>query len=362
MKSSIKHYKDTMKENHNAIDSQNYEIARKIYVFTLIVLLMYCVSSLFSQTLSRLKLFYMISSLVVLIEYICHITIVRKHRKLAGLSNTVLISTVLLFGLLLGTIFANDSLSAMFMIIMVGVPVCFIEDYFKLFSITTLFSVAFIVIASFTVSPKILSSDVANLIASWFISQFLTINILNLRLNELVLTSQYLSDSKFDELTHLPNRRSLNNEMLKVNNDCIVHKSKLAVAMIDIDNFKLYNDKYGHIVGDVCLEQLSELFKHICDSLDVFVSRYGGEEFVAIMVDKTQEEVLEICETLRKSVENSRIEHGENAGGFVTISIGYAIKENADETAFDLLDRADEALYEAKNSGRNKVCQNKMQE
>lgn len=127
----------------------------------------------------------------------------------------------------------------------------------------------------------------------------------------------------------------------------------LSMLISDIDHFKRFNDTYGHQAGDFVLREVANIFKSSCRQTDM-AARYGGEEFVIMFLDTNREKAIEFAERLRKSIEQITFEYNTIKLN-VTISLGVAeFKDDASIT--DLIKRADEALYVAKETGRNKVC------
>ncbi|MCU0652242.1 MAG: GGDEF domain-containing protein [Candidatus Omnitrophica bacterium] len=127
-----------------------------------------------------------------------------------------------------------------------------------------------------------------------------------------------------------------------------------AFLMIDIDNFKDYNDRFGHLVGDTILRELAKILKENIRQIDL-IGRYGGEEFSIIFTETGKQEAAFVAERIREAVENKSIRaYDEDLK--VTISIGISIyPADAQETG-QLIEKADEALYRAKLTGKNKVC------
>lgn len=158
-----------------------------------------------------------------------------------------------------------------------------------------------------------------------------------------------------DKLTGLANRRGFD-EAFKVEWDIASkNKHKLSCLMIDIDFFKQYNDKYGHIQGDKCLIRVASLLKESLIGNTDTIARYGGEEFCILIPNLELEYAEKIAKRLVKSVADDRIPHINSEQGYVTISIGCSTsKENDDAQTF--IHRADEALYQAKETGRNQAC------
>jgi two-component system cell cycle response regulator len=162
-----------------------------------------------------------------------------------------------------------------------------------------------------------------------------------------------LSMALTDSLTGLYNRRYLEVHLQKLLEKNKGSKKSLGVLMFDIDHFKNVNDTHGHAVGDEILKTFSFRLKDNLRSFDL-VARLGGEEFVAIMPDVTEEYILFIAERLRRSIGEKPFKCNIESGSLtVTTSIGGAIIDHGEHTVGEILERADKMLYEAKNSGRN---------
>ena len=160
-----------------------------------------------------------------------------------------------------------------------------------------------------------------------------------------------------DGLTGIYNRRHFDDVLLSEWKRSIRTQKPLSLLLIDVDNFKKLNDRYGHPEGDECLrkiaEQLSKILRRSTDTL----ARYGGEEFVAILPETTRESAQSIADAMRISVEELKIKNEvSKAARVVTVSIGVC-SENAmlSRPAEELLNAADAALYRAKKQGRNRV-------
>ncbi len=165
--------------------------------------------------------------------------------------------------------------------------------------------------------------------------------------------------SLLDALTGIPNRRRFDEALVSELKRAIRDASPLSLLMIDIDNFKQYNDHYGHGAGDVCLQMVAaELSKGVVRPGDL-VARYGGEEFVVILPETDQVSAVQIAERLRDRIENLGLPHAySEVEPVVTISAGVASQARIPENCVPqtLSDAADKALYMAKEGGRNRVC------
>lgn len=161
--------------------------------------------------------------------------------------------------------------------------------------------------------------------------------------------------SRTDPLTGLMNRRYFmelaEQEVLRAQR----YKNPLSILLIDVDHFKLINDTYGHGVGDNCLQSLGTALINTAREVDM-ICRYGGEEFVILLPETMQNEAMEAAERIRIRVESLRVRGSEAEQIQFTISTGVATLASPDMNIDALIRAADTALYEAKNSGRNKVC------
>lgn len=160
-----------------------------------------------------------------------------------------------------------------------------------------------------------------------------------------------------DGLTGLANRRHLDKYLRVEIARSMRSGHQLAVVLCDVDFFKKYNDSFGHLKGDDCLKMVSKAMEAACKRTTDLVARYGGEEFAAILPDTSQENAGMVAEGMRLAVEELAMDHPESDLKKVTISIGVfgCVPEDKDQAEL-MLQKADEALYVAKQSGRNQVC------
>jgi len=159
-----------------------------------------------------------------------------------------------------------------------------------------------------------------------------------------------------DSLTGLANRRHFDAVLEQEIRRSSREKTSLSLVMIDIDYFKEYNDEFGHPAGDQCLVDVAGILRNMVKRPADLVARYGGEEFALILPDTDNPEL--IAEACRKAVFDHGIPHPlSSAADVVTISLGLTTMSPANElSAGDIVDKADKALYEAKEAGRNRVC------
>ena len=174
---------------------------------------------------------------------------------------------------------------------------------------------------------------------------------IKIKLEKLVVT---------DSLTEISNRHHLNDFIQRKWIECSKLNKPISILMIDIDNFKGYNDVYGHIEGDYCLKMVSKALVNLVNDKKDFLARYGGEEFIVLLLDKSEEEVKKISENIRIGIEELKIKHrGSAVSDYVTVSVGvYTVNDYENNTISNAVDIADQALYKAKENGRNQVVIN----
>ena len=160
-----------------------------------------------------------------------------------------------------------------------------------------------------------------------------------------------------DALTRTKNRRAFDEYLERLWNQATEDRRAIAILLIDVDYFKAFNDRHGHQAGDQALRQVAETVQtFVRRPLDV-LARYGGEEFVAILYDIDKSHALNVANRICRAVEGATIEQrGSKVSNKVTISVGVAVIEpTAGRSSRGALQLADQALYEAKAKGRNRV-------
>lgn len=175
------------------------------------------------------------------------------------------------------------------------------------------------------------------------------------KLNSANQKLRYLS--YVDELTNIANRRYFEEFLKKEWQRAKRLKKVLSLIMIDIDHFKNYNDTYGHKKGDQCLEQVAQVLSKTLMRPGDFVSRFGGEEFVVVLPDTKIKGASRVAEMLRYAVQSLAIMHQSSPiEKVVTISLGVSSYSPTHDSNSDMLvNTSDSALYQAKQSGRNRV-------
>ncbi|GHC15606.1 hypothetical protein GCM10010082_02760 [Kushneria pakistanensis] len=179
---------------------------------------------------------------------------------------------------------------------------------------------------------------------------------------ELMLSNRYLETlSNTDPLTGLANRRALDAALEREWSRLARRQQALSVIMFDVDHFKSFNDQYGHDGGDRCLQQIAAAAKNVISRASDLLVRYGGEEFAVVLPDTDEAGARLLAQQLCTAIERLNIPNESlGAGACVTISVGVSSITHTTSDAHGyggahLLKRADEALYQAKSSGRNRA-------
>jgi diguanylate cyclase (GGDEF)-like protein len=177
------------------------------------------------------------------------------------------------------------------------------------------------------------------------------------RTNELEAKNQILQRMTYiDDLSQISNRRKFNEYIYPAVEGAIQSNQPIGLLMIDIDYFKKYNDLYGHIVGDDCIRMIGSVLKQIVTNNYDLAARYGGEEFVVVLNNTSFEEVKNTANKIHQMIEGLNIKHEASDWGIVTVSIGvvYGIVTSM-QSATQVITLADDALYRAKDKGRNLI-------
>ncbi|RDI42325.1 diguanylate cyclase domain-containing protein [Falsibacillus pallidus] len=173
------------------------------------------------------------------------------------------------------------------------------------------------------------------------------------KLNEANLVLKEMS--LIDAMTGLANRRYLDQYLEEKWQECFKNEQPISFILLDLDNFKGFNDSYGHLEGDQCLMKVGRVLADAAE-FHGLAARYGGEEMCIVLPERTIEFALLMAEEIRKEIEGLSIPHQYSSTGVVTASLGVStIFPSKDTGSNEVIDHADQALYDAKRTGKNKV-------
>jgi len=164
------------------------------------------------------------------------------------------------------------------------------------------------------------------------------------------------ANAAMDHVTGLANRRAFDKHLEIEWRRAILENFSISLIMIDVDQFKLYNDSYGHVAGDTCLLAVGTVLRNAPLRTSDLAARYGGEEFAIILPRAGAEGALLVAERIRQSIVDQCLPHRAQLPGIVTVSAGVAtVQPRPEGKATSLIEMADHALYRAKTEGRNRV-------
>ncbi|MDH5358339.1 MAG: sensor domain-containing diguanylate cyclase [Gammaproteobacteria bacterium] len=160
--------------------------------------------------------------------------------------------------------------------------------------------------------------------------------------------------ARHDPLTNLLNRRGFDEIVAHLLSNAQRHKHPLAIIILDIDNFKMINDRYGHDAGDSVIKRVSETIQEVIRLGDIS-ARWGGEEFVLLLPETNAEQAMQLAERLRQKIANLKVQVLTETIS-ITVSLGVAGKKDENSSIDELIKKADDLMYQAKDAGRNMVC------
>ena len=207
----------------------------------------------------------------------------------------------------------------------------------------------------FLYQEVLVSREAATITAKLVVEQMAKVEEVNRNLEQ--VNEELRKLTNLDGLTGIANRRYHEDTLQREWRRCQRTNSFLAAIMIDIDHFKLYNDHYGHIAGDHCLQQVARELQRGARRISDSVARYGGEEFVCLMPDCSAEAAINVAELIRKRIRALLIPHiTSKIDSILTVSQGVAaMVPSRDTVPSELIRQADQALYQAKLQGRDRV-------
>lgn len=262
------------------------------------------------------------------------------------------IALIYSFGIYIGCFNIMDLPSVMFPVFLICLPMVFILPTIEINIFNLIFIAIFLWFSVQFKSDTVTFIDQSNILACFFISTVTSYTVNCARMKEISSGQKLEMVCNTDELTNLHNRRSFNKYIVHIFDK--TPANQLTLMMIDIDNFKDYNDCYGHICGDNCLVTIGEIFKEFEANHDCYIARYGGEEFVLVDNKHTLQEAVLIAKELIHIISETNIEHIKSNYRKITLSVGISCKATSNVTSYiDLINLADDALYQAKSNGKN---------
>ena len=175
--------------------------------------------------------------------------------------------------------------------------------------------------------------------------------------DQLILANERLEHlAGIDQLTQINNRRSYEDKYQRMLSFAEESNKSLSVFMMDIDDFKLYNDTFGHLIGDELLKIIAKILESAVSKRSGVAARFGGEEFIAVCMGLSQYEALELAEEILRGIRDLKIENPKADNKQISLSIGIAMSlKDHSKKKLQLSHWADEKLYEAKKNGKDQA-------
>ncbi|MEF9921793.1 MAG: GGDEF domain-containing protein [Anaerovoracaceae bacterium] len=347
--------KDFYIENRDVLRDTNYQLLHKACIFSMAMCAFLFFLTFESEVISELGTFYLLFTLFFVVETLIVCTYVKKHKQFVSLFYYIFAIAILYLSADIGTLKSQNDFAVTFYVFLIIIPMLRVGKpiYSVILSVIACGCFCFLTITIKNQIPFLVANDVLNAVCCCIVGIGVSTTIINLQINNIRTKVTLETISAIDELTTLANRRSLNIFVDKLFCD---GSDNVSVIMADVDNFKGFNDVYGHLMGDQCLHTIGLALQEFGDKNSLFVARFGGEEFVAVSTIHQANELEAICEETLREIENLNIKNSASPLGKVTISIGYATQETTNaKTYMELIDHADDAMYRSKRDGKNRA-------
>ncbi len=354
----------TIEERQNLLDCKDDVVAKNYQILTTMVFAVAIImSSSFavsffsdfftSAGVSNLRWAYLGISIVAIAMLIyLKIFANKSHAILIYFVNTLGFA----YAFIIGAFVAPHSTSVTFIIMLFMASTLYLDYGWRIHSYMIIVTVVYVVLIFFFKEPEAFAAEAMNSFIVLGLLFVIGTIVRSARLGIFVAWNKVQHLAYVDQLTGVSNRRKMFEDFGEFEQEKATQRIT-ALAILDIDFFKRYNDRYGHQFGDVCLNKIGGCFLALEEKFSVRCYRYGGEEFTLSFVDCDKQMVNEIIDTLFKMVKDLKIPHSGSDFNFLTVSIGLAQNfEQEGEPKFEaMLSVADKALYEAKETGRNKI-------
>lgn len=347
LRNKEKNYNHLASNNRNEIRGYNEKILSTLTLIGGFLVTLPLLSAPFSNTKPDAVPIYLLTFvLFISLFFVFRLSFMKKY-SLVGLY--ICFSVLFLFAIYLSVIHTPNMRATILLGAFCIMPLGFIDRPARMNLFVTFWFVLHTVLA-FYLKPQYALDDMINSLCFAILGCFIGNIMVWVRLESYEAHRLLTIEKETDVLTGLFNRRKLFETLSALETPNT--EKPTGVMMIDIDHFRDFNDNYGHAAGDLCLSCLGEAFNKFAQNFRLSIYRYGGEEFVAIAYGYSEEELLSISESLRIAVQSTEIYEQRT-----TVSIGVAYCGGEQVRNYEnIIDRADKALYNAKRTGRNKVC------
>lgn len=312
--------------NRAELQRTNYALLRRATLFAAgMCFFLFCLT-LLNPLIGELTGFYAIYTLVFALLAVLTLLVVSRRKWLVGPVFYAFATAIFVLVIDVGTRRTPSLPAVTFYVFLIIIPILYVTRpvYSVALSVAACLGFCITAVQVKGAGSYLAQTDVLNAVCCTIVGIGMDVTIVNLQLENIRSRRYFQNQSTTDELTGLPNRRAFDRYVSRPFRLQRERRRDFAVVMVDIDDFKAYNDTYGHIEGDECLRRVSAALERVARVHDVFLARFGGEEFVLAGVPRSEGDLRKGCERLVSCVAEQRIEHRETARGYVTISVGYA--------------------------------------
>ncbi|GHU69648.1 hypothetical protein FACS189450_02860 [Spirochaetia bacterium] len=365
--------KESIEGCRDLINQYNIRTLRIISFAAFVLLILFSFFPLLIEKEPRKFIVYLITAVVELGAYGCGRWIEKRHLKRIPvfLGFLLFFSCTIAFGIYIGVITQPKGQAINFMVFLICTQIIFVMDPLWNLAIN---AVVLLVFSSITFRVKGLShwqidmvnalvASVGGIIFNWYMSHVVVKEMLTARRLE-EERNRFEAESIRDDLTGLSNHRDFFQRLDFYIAAARHVRQTLCIIMMDVDHFKAYNDFYGHLKGDQVLKAIGGVLSRLTTEEKVFTARVGGEEFIVLWTENRLSEAQGLALKLRQRIIDLQIPHEKSqAAPYITASFGlYFLRGNTDTalteaniTAEELYEHADQALYEAKKQGRDRI-------
>ena len=359
-KGKIKNVTDVIKYQRT-VQKRKLQDKTAIGVITLVLFAITAIMSWMNYTQHQYEM--MVATLLLTFALVCIfvLSLLVKKRIVVELMLCAVLSLLCMYFALTG---GNDGFAILWALLFTSAAMLWMEMIYGI-SIGLIFEVFFIILF-WTPLKSLVSAYYSQtfmlrfpmLYTAFFVLSFLAKYLIT---KKEIAEHNYIrtieSLSMIDQLTKIPNRRNFEDRLGQEWSRAIRNKETISILFVDVDKFKNYNDTYGHLQGDKALQSVAEVFsKALKRSVD-FVARWGGEEFAVLLPNTVGDKAFTIADKIREQIAGTEIPLADGQITYVTISTGIcSMSPSIDSSVDEFIRCADDALYSAKNGGRNKAC------
>lgn len=334
------------------IRDYNTAIVSKILLVSIALFGLYSLVGIWVPSFGDMMHYYALFMFISIGMYLHHRYQVKAGRKCQFIQCYILVGVMFLFCFIKEVFIHSQWPGALFHIVLIGTFALFFLPFWHEVCFCGIISIMYLLCAYMVKEPDVVQLEVANVTVSFGLAVLISYVSDRERISYILSKKILTNSSTVDELTGVFNRRDFNEKVINSYDT----ERKLSLLMIDVDNFKSYNDTYGHLEGDKCLHQIGNILGRVANANGCYAARYGGEEFVIMGPGIDVQEIRKIGWQAVAEIRNLRIENQSSPLGIITISVGAAEKNEKRMNAYtDLIREADTALYQAKKAGKNRV-------